>query len=154
MIDDGHINMPGGEIFTAPVEDSAEGNIYFDFPGVYFGQKVEGIELEFSQGRVEKADAISNVDLLRQLINMDEGASRIGEFGVGTNIRIQQCCNDLFYDEKMAGTIHIALGRAYKDCGGVNQSALHWDIVKDLRERGAIYLDSQKIFEDGAFHLN
>jgi len=154
LIDDGHINMPGGEIFTAPVDDSAEGNIYFDFPGVFFGQKIEGIELEFSQGRVEKANAKRNGALLRQLINMDKGASRIGEFGVGTNNRIQQCCNDLFYDEKIGGTIHLALGRAYKECGGINQSDLHWDIVKDLRTNGTIYLDGKKIFVDGLFYLD
>lgn len=154
LIEDGHINMPGGEIFTAPVEDSVEGKIYFEFPGVFFGQKVEGIQLEFSGGSVVKANAESNVDLLRELIKMDPGANRVGEFGVGTNERIQRCCNDLLYDEKMGGTIHLALGRAYKDCGGINQSSLHWDIVKDMRTNGVIFLDNKKVFETGRFYLD
>jgi aminopeptidase len=154
LIDDGHINMPGGEIFTAPVEDSVEGHINFDFPGVFFGKKIEGIQLEFSQGRVVKAGADRNEALLHEIINMDEGAQRVGEFGIGTNDRIQHCCFDLFYDEKMGGTIHLALGRAYKDCGGVNQSALHWDIVKDMRTNGTIFIDSQKVFEAGTFYLD
>jgi aminopeptidase len=154
LVDDGHINMPGGEIYTAPVEDSVEGHIYFDFPGMFYGQKVEGIQLEFSQGRVIKADAVSNADLLQKILNMDAGSGRVGEFGVGTNSRIQHCCHDLFYDEKMGGTVHLALGRAYKECGGVNQSALHWDLVKDLRTNGAIFLDNQKMFENGTFYPN
>ncbi|MCJ7624353.1 MAG: aminopeptidase, partial [Anaerolineaceae bacterium] len=141
-------------IFTAPIEDSAEGHIYFESPGVFFGQKMEGIQLEFSQGCVVKANAETNATFLHQLVNMDEGSQRIGEFGIGTNKHIQRCCQNLFYDEKILGTIHIALGRAYKDCGGVNQSDLHWDIVKDLRIDGAIYLDNRKIFEDGTFYLD
>ncbi len=148
---DGHFNMPDGEIFTAPVDDSAEGVITFEFPGVYFGQQVRGIRLEFSKGEVIRATSESNQDLLRELLKMDEGARRIGEFGVGVNFGIDRFCYDILYDEKIGGTIHIALGRAYKECGGVNQSALHWDLIKDLREEGAIYLDGRKVFENGHF---
>lgn len=148
---DGHLNMPDGEIFTAPVDDSAEGYITFEFPGVYFGQQVRGIRLEFSRGEVVKATAESNEQLLHELLHMDEGARRIGEFGVGVNFGIDRFCYDILYDEKIGGTIHIALGRAYKECGGVNQSALHWDIIKDLRQEGAIYLDGRKVFENGQF---
>ncbi len=148
---DGHLNMPDGEIFTAPVDDSAEGYITFEFPGVYFGQQVRGIRLEFSRGEVVKATAESNEHLLHELLKMDEGARRIGEFGVGVNFGIDRFCYDILYDEKIGGTIHIALGRAYKECGGVNQSALHWDIIKDLRQEGAIYLDGRKVFENGRF---
>lgn len=151
VIDDGHINMPGGEIYTAPVDDSAEGHIYFEFPAVYAGQHVAGIRLEFSEGRVVKATAESNEALLHQLLEMDEGAGRIGEFGVGTNFGIDRFCYDILYDEKIGGTVHIALGRAYRECGGVNDSALHWDIIKDLRRQGQIYLDGRKVFEDGKF---
>lgn len=151
---DGHLNMPDGEIFTAPVDDSADGHVYFEFPGVYLGQRIEGIRLEFSEGRVVKATSKSNQKLLETVLNMDEGSQRIGEFGVGTNFGIQRFCYDILYDEKIGGTIHLALGRAYAECGGVNQSALHWDIVKDLRHEGEIYLDGQKVFENGKFLVN
>lgn len=148
---DGHLNMPDGEVFTAPVDDSAEGQIYFEFPGVYFGERIPGIKLEFSGGKVVNASSEDNEELLHELINMDEGSNRIGEFGVGINYGIQRFCYDILYDEKIGGTIHIALGRAYAECGGVNQSALHWDIIKDLRKEGGIYLDGQKVSENGRF---
>jgi aminopeptidase len=148
---DGHLNMPDGEIFTAPVDDSANGMIYFEFPGVYFGQRVEGIRLEFSEGQVTRATSKTNQNLLEALLKMDEGSQRIGEFGIGTNFGIQRFCYDILYDEKIGGTIHIALGRAYAECGGVNQSALHWDIIKDLRQEGEIFLDGVKVFEKGRF---
>lgn len=148
---DGHLNMPDGEVFTAPVDDSTEGQIYFEFPGVYFGERIPGIKLEFSQGKVVNASAEGNEELLHELIKMDEGSNRIGEFGVGINFGIQHFVSDILYDEKIGGTIHIALGRAYAECGGINQSALHWDIIKDLREHGEIHLDGKKIFENGKY---
>jgi aminopeptidase len=148
---DGHLNMPDGEIFTAPVDDSAEGHIYFEFPGVYVGQLVEGIRLEFSKGKVVKATAEKNEELLHELLEMDEGAQRLGEFGVGTNFGIQRFCYDILYDEKIGGTIHLALGRAYAENLGINQSALHWDIVKDLRTEGEIQLDGKSVFQAGSF---
>ncbi len=148
---DGHVNMPDGEIFTAPVDDSAEGVITFEFPGVYAGQLVEGIRLEFEAGYVVNASASTNEALLRELLNMDEGARRIGEFGVGANLGIQRFCYDILYDEKIGGTVHLALGRAYAECGGTNQSALHWDIIKDLRQEGQILLDGRIVFENGRF---
>ena len=151
VVDDGHVNMPGGEIYTAPVDDSAEGYIYFEFPGVYAGQLVEGIRLEFSEGRVVSATAENNEALLHHLLQMDEGADRIGEFAVGTNFGIDRFCYDILYDEKIGGTVHIALGRAYAQCGGVNKSALHWDIIKDLRQEGIVYLDGHKVLEAGQF---
>jgi aminopeptidase len=151
---DGHLNMPDGEIFTAPVDDSAEGYITFEFPGVYFGERVPGIRLEFAGGKILRAHAEDNEDLLGQLIRMDEGASRLGEFGVGLNYGIDRFCHDILYDEKIGGTIHLALGRAYAECGGINESALHWDIIKDLRREGEIYLDGKKIFENGKYILD
>ena len=151
VVDAGDINMPGGEVFTAPVEDSVEGTITFDFPGVFFGQKVEGIRLELASGCVTNASAESNEELLLSLLAMDDGARRFGEFGIGTNFAIRQFCGDHFFDEKMGGTVHFALGRSYDECGGKNQSALHWDLVKDLREQGTIYLDGQIVFEQGAY---
>jgi aminopeptidase len=148
---DGHLNMPDGEIFTAPVDDSAAGIITFEFPGVYAGQLVDGICLEFAGGEVVKASARTNEPLLRELLAMDDGARRIGEFGVGTNFGIQRFCYDILYDEKIGGTVHLALGRAYAECGGVNQSALHWDIIKDLRQQGQVYLDGRLALENGNF---
>jgi len=148
---DGHLNMPDGEIFTAPVDNSAEGHIYFEFPGVYMGKLVEGIRLEFKEGKVVKATATKNEDLLHQILEVDEGAKRLGEFGIGLNYGIDRFVYDILYDEKIGGTIHLALGRAYKENNGVNNSAIHWDIVKDLREEGAIYLDGKKIMEKGTF---
>jgi aminopeptidase len=151
IIEDGRINMPGGEIFTAPIEASAEGYIFFDKPCMYAGQFIEGIRLQFSQGQVESASAQKNEDLLLRVLDMDEGAKRIGEFGVGTNSGMDRFCNDFLLDEKMFGTVHIALGRAYSECGGLNKSDLHWDLIKDLRKEGQIYLNGQLVFQNGAF---
>ncbi len=151
VIGDGKHNMPDGEIFTAPVDDSAEGQIYFEFPGVYAGQLIKGIRLLFSEGQVVKATAEENEALLHQMRETDEGAKRLGEFGVGLNFGIDRFSYDILYDEKIGGTIHLALGRAYAENLGVNKSALHWDIVKDLREEGIIYLDDRKVFEKGKF---
>lgn len=151
QIDDGHINMPGGEIYTAPTDDSAEGSISFEFPAVFAGQFIEGIRLQFSKGEVVEATADKNQKLLLDLIGMDAGAKRIGEFGVGTNYSISRYCYDLLFDEKIGGTVHIALGRAYPECGGINKSAFHWDLIKDLREEGALYLDDKKVLEKGVF---
>ncbi|MBG56437.1 MAG: hypothetical protein CL935_04845 [Deltaproteobacteria bacterium] len=150
-MDDGHINMPEGEVYTAPIDDSAEGYISFEFPAVFAGQFVEVIKLSFSKGEVVEAKADKNKALLQELIEMDIGARRIGEFGVGTNFGISHYCYDLLFDEKMAGTPHIALGRAYPKCGGINKSAFHWDLVKDLRSHGALYLDGEKMIEKGEF---
>lgn len=150
-VGDGRKNMPDGEIYTSPVEDSVEGQISFEFPGVYAGKRIPRIRLEFSRGRVVHAAAEGNQELLQRLIEMDSGSCRVGEFGVGLNAGITRFCYDILYDEKIGGTIHIALGRGYRECGGVNQSALHWDIVKDLRDEGEIHLDGQKVFEKGRF---
>jgi aminopeptidase len=153
VIGDGKFNMPDGEVFTAPVDDSAEGEIYFEFPGVYAGQLVEGIRLMFSEGKVVKATAEKNERLLHSILETDEGAQRLGEFGVGTNFGIKRFSYDILYDEKIGGTIHLALGRAYAENKGINQSDLHWDIIKDLRSEGEIYLDDRCIFENGKFHI-
>ena len=148
---DGHKNMPDGEIFTCPVDDSAEGQIYFEFPGVYMGQLVSGIRLELKQGAVVRATADLNEELLLRLLDMDEGSRHLGEFGVGVNLGIDRFSYDILYDEKIGGTIHLALGRAYAECNGVNQSALHWDIIKDLRGQGEIYLDGTRVLGEAVF---
>jgi aminopeptidase len=149
VAEDGHINMPGGELFTAPVEDSVEGYITFEDPGVFAGTLMEGIRLEFEKGAVVTASAESNGAFLNTLLDMDAGSRRVGEFGIGTNPRVDFLSNDILYDEKIYGTVHIALGRSYAECGGKNDSALHWDIVKDLRRGGTVEVDGTTIIEDG-----
>jgi aminopeptidase len=151
VVGDGRINIPDGEIYTAPIDDSAEGYIAFDFPASYAGQTIAEIRLEFHQGEVIRASASKGEAVLREALASDPGARRIGEFGVGVNTGIDRFTGDVVFDEKIAGTIHVALGRAYAECGGTNQSALHWDLVKDLRTEGAIELDGQTIIVAGEF---
>jgi aminopeptidase len=146
---DGHMNMPDGEIATAPVEESVEGSIYFEFPGVLGGRLMHDITLRWEKGTLVEARSSTNQDFLQAIVNTDAGAGRIGEFAIGTNPAVTHFCKDILLDEKMGGTIHIALGRAYPHVGGTNQSAIHWDIVKDMRQEGEIYLDGKLIFQNG-----
>jgi aminopeptidase len=154
VVGDGRINMPDGEIYTAPVDDSAEGVITFEYPATFAGQSIAGIRLEFHHGEVVAASADTGEAFLHELLAIDEGARRIGEFGVGVNVAIDRFVGDIFYDEKIGGTMHLALGRAYAECGGVNASALHWDLVKDLRQEGAIELDGRVVCEQGRFRVD
>jgi aminopeptidase len=151
VVGDGHINIPDGEVYTAPVDDSSEGVIAFEYPAVYAGQSIRGIRLELRAGDVVAATADTGREFLQQILAIDGGARRIGEFGVGVNFGIDRFVGDILFDEKIGGTIHLALGRAYAECGGTNQSALHLDLVKDLRRDGAIELDGRRVFEDGRF---
>ncbi|MEW6244597.1 MAG: aminopeptidase [Bacillota bacterium] len=148
---DGHENMPDGEIFLAPVEDSAEGHILYDFPAIYMGKEVDGVYLEFKAGKVVTARARKNEDLLIALLDSDDGARFIGELGIGTNWGITRFTKDLLFDEKIGGTVHIALGNAYPESGGTNRSAIHWDMIKDMRSDGEIYLDGRLVQKDGRF---
>ncbi len=150
VIGSGTHNIPDGEVFTAPVDDSLEGKIFFEFPGVYAGKFIEKIRLEFKEGKITKATADENDDLLKSIVAMN-GADRIGEFGIGTNFGIDRFIGDLLFDEKIGGTIHLALGWAYESCNGVNKSSIHWDIIKDLREEGEIYLDGDLVLKNGEF---
>jgi aminopeptidase len=153
MVFDGRINMPDGEIFTAPVNETLEGYISFEFPGVLGGRLMHDIYLEWRAGKLFKASASTHQDYLFEILNTDQGASLLGEFAFGLNPHITQFSKDILLDEKMGGTIHIALGRAYTECGGTNQSAIHWDIVKDLRREGAVYIDGTKVLEQGHWYL-
>jgi aminopeptidase len=148
---DGHINMPDGEVYTAPVDASAQGTIAFELPSAFAGQTVAGVRLEFSDGEVVRATAEHGEALLHQALAIDEGARRLGEFGVGVNFGIDRFVGDILFDEKIGGTIHLALGRAYAECGGINSSLLHWDLVKDLRTEGKIELDGEPVFAEGKF---
>jgi aminopeptidase len=149
--DDGKHNMPGGEIFTGPVEDSVEGEISYDFPAVYAGREVDGVRLRFKAGKVVDASARAGEEYLIKMLDADEGARRLGELGVGTNYGIQRFSKSVLFDEKIGGTIHLAVGRSYEETGGVNQSAVHWDMVKDLRTDGEIRLDGKTIQRNGRF---
>ena len=152
-IADGHCNMPDGELFTSPVEDSINGHIYFEFPGVYAGKVIQGIRLRFENGKLIDYSSETEGEFLDTILHMDEGACRVGEFGIGLNSGINRYCYDILYDEKIGGTIHLAMGRGYPKCGGLNDSALHWDIVKDLRHEGAVYVDGKMIMEKGIYKL-
>ncbi|NDJ60269.1 MAG: aminopeptidase [Chloroflexi bacterium] len=149
LVFDGKINMPDGEIYTAPVNDTLNGQIYFEFPGVLGGQLMHDIRLRWQDGVLVEASSSTNQAFLRQVVQADAGASRLGEFAFGLNPYVNRFCKDILIDEKIGGTIHIALGRAYPECGGTNQSSIHWDIVKDLRTAGTVYLDGQTVFQDG-----
>ena len=153
-VDDGHVNMPGGEVFFAPVEESAEGVITFsEFPAVRFGREVAGARLAFEGGRVVDASAASNEAFLVEMLDLDEGARRLGELGIGCNPGIERFSRNLAFDEKIDGTIHLALGNSYSFIGGRNVSAIHWDIVKDLRNGGRLYADGELVQEGGAWLL-
>jgi aminopeptidase len=147
----GDKNMPDGEVFYAPVEDSAEGSITYDFPAIYQGREVEGVRLEFRAGRVVKASAKKGEEFLLRLLDTDPGARILGEFGIGCNYGIQRFSKDILFDEKIGGTIHLALGRSYEESGGTNESAIHWDMIKDLRREGRLELDGRVVQENGRF---
>jgi len=151
VVGDGSINMPDGEIMTSPDTDSVEGEIYFDRPAMLGGQFVHGMRLRWEEGRLVDASSSSNVSFLKSVVESDAGAGLIGEFALGTNPSLSQFCNDPLLDEKMLGTIHIALGRAYPECGGTNRSAIHWDIIKDMRPGGIVYADGKPILQDGVW---
>ena len=149
MVADGHINMPDGEIMTSPVESTLDGQIYFDFPGVLGGRLVHDIKLRWESGELVEATSSTSQDFLRAVLNTDPGASLIGEFAIGTNTAIKHFCKDILLDEKIDGTVHIAMGRAYPAVGGTNESAIHWDIIKDMRQEGEILMDGELIYQKG-----
>ncbi|MDH5506865.1 MAG: aminopeptidase [Anaerolineae bacterium] len=150
---DGHVNMPDGEIFTGPVEDSAEGWVNFTYPAIRLGREVEGIRLEFKKGKVVKASAQKNEEFLLAQIDIDEGARRVGELGIGTNFGITQFTKSMLFDEKIGGTFHMALGKSYPQTGGVNKSAIHWDMLCDIRTSSQITVDGQLFYQDGEFKI-
>jgi len=148
---DGKKNMPDGEIFTAPIEDSVNGRITYEFPAIYQGRQVDGITLTFKNGLIVEATAERGEDFLNAILDTDPGARRLGEIGIGTNDGIQRHTKNILFDEKMGGTVHLAVGRSYEFTGGKNQSAVHWDMVKDLRTDSALYLDDALLQENGVF---
>ena len=150
---DGHKNMPSGEVFTGPIEDSADGHITYTVPSAVRGVEVENIRVTFENGKAVKAEAEKGDDLLQSQLDTDEGARFLGELGIGTNYNIQIPTKSILYDEKIGGTVHLALGQSYQETGGTNESAIHWDMICDLRRGGAIYLDGELFQEDGEFKI-
>jgi aminopeptidase len=150
MNSDGQTNMPSGEIYTAPIEDSVEGKILFTYPSVYRGHAVENIRLQVEAGEVVHWEAKSGKDLLDQIFAV-EGARRFGEVAIGTNYHIKRATRNILFDEKIGGTIHMAVGQAYFQTGGKNQSAIHWDMITDMQAQGQIWADGNLIYEKGMF---
>lgn len=152
VMDDGKENMPGGEVFMAPVRESLKGWIKFEYPAIRDGKEVTDVELKFEKGKVVESKASKNEDFLKQMLATDENASYVGEFGIGCNPKIRKFTKDLLFDEKIGGTIHLALGMAYKENGGGNDSAIHWDIVKDM-SKAKIILDGKIVQENGKWKI-
>jgi aminopeptidase len=148
---DGKLNMPDGEIFTSPVETETEGEIRFSFPAIFQGRGVEDVRLRFEGGRVVQAEATAGEDYLESLLDMDEGARILGEVAFGLNYEIDRFTRDILFDEKIGGTMHLALGSSFKKLGGRNESGLHWDMICDLRADGEIYADGELMWKAGRF---
>ena len=148
---DGRRNMPSGEVFTGPVEDTAEGRIRFTIPSSPGGVDVAGIELEFRAGRVVDARAERGHEYLLATLDTDAGARALGEIGIGTNTGIDRPTGAILFDEKIGGTVHLALGRSYPETGGTNESAVHWDMICDLRAGGRLSADGEVLQQDGVF---
>ncbi len=150
MNSDGQTNMPSGEVYTSPVEDSVNGVIHFTYPVVYAGHEVEGITLWVKDGEVEKWEAKRGKDLLDNIFQLP-GARRFGEAAIGTNYKIDRFTKNILFDEKIGGTVHMAIGQSYLQTGGKNQSSIHWDMIADMKDGGEIFADGEKIYEGGQF---
>jgi aminopeptidase len=147
----GEHNFPDGEVFTGPVETATSGRVTFSFPAIYGGREVDGISLTFKEGRVVEAAARKGEDLLHAMLDLDAGARVVGEFAFGTNYGITKFTRNILFDEKIGGTMHMALGSAYPETGGVNQSALHWDMICDLRTDTEVRADGEVVYRNGRF---
>jgi aminopeptidase len=147
----GQVNFPDGEVFTGPIENTMEGAVRYTYPAVYGGREVQDVRLEFRGGEVVRASASRGEDYLKSMIGLDDGARRVGEFAIGTNYDIQRFTRNTLFDEKIGGTFHMALGASLPQTGGTNDSALHWDMVCDLRQGGEIHADGELIYEKGRF---
>lgn len=150
---DGKNNMPSGEIFTGPVEDSANGWVRFTYPAIRGGREVHGVEFEFEDGKVIVARAKKNQDYLLTMLDSDEGARFLGEFAIGTNYNIKRFTKSILYDEKIGGTIHMAVGLGYPKTGSVNKSSIHWDFICDMRDESEILVDGELFYKNGEFQI-
>jgi aminopeptidase len=148
---DGRYNLPDGEVFTSPLETETEGEIRYTFPAIYHGREVEDIRLRFEGGRVVAAEAAQGNDYLQSLLDMDEGARVLGEVAFGLNYEIDRFTRNILFDEKIGGTMHLAVGSGFPQTGGQNTSGLHWDMICDLRGEGEVYADGELVWKDGRF---
>ena len=146
----GKENFPDGEIFTGPVEESVNGYVRFSYPGIFSGQEIEDIELWFEDGKVVKEQASKGQDLLTEMLNTDTGARFLGEWGIGTNYGIQRFTKNMLFDEKMGGTIHLAVGAGYPETGSKNESGLHWDMLCDMKD-SEVTIDGEVFYKNGKF---
>jgi aminopeptidase len=144
-------NIPDGEIFTSPVENSIEGHVYYSFPAIMEGRAVEGIRLWFENGRVVKATAEKNEDFLLKTLDTDEGARSVGEWAIGTNYGITEFTHEILFDEKIGGSFHMALGDGFPESNSQNHSTIHWDMICDMRSGGEIWVDDILFYKDGKF---
>ena len=150
---DGKRNMPSGEIFTGPVEDSVNGWVKFTYPGIRLGREVSGVSFEFKDGKLVEARADKNEGYLLSQLETDPGARYLGEFAIGTNYQIQQFTKQILYDEKIGGTLHMAVGAGYPETGSQNRSKIHWDFICDMREQSEILVDGELFYKDGQFQI-
>jgi aminopeptidase len=150
----GFTNMPDGEIFTGPVENSVNGRVRFSFPCIWSGVEVDGVELNFENGKVVKASAEKNERFLLGVLETDEGVRYLGELGIGTNRQIQRFTGNMLFDEKIGGTIHLAIGSGYPETGSVNKSSVHWDMLCDMRTGGQIFVDGELFYDSGEFKIS
>jgi aminopeptidase len=144
-------NMPCGEVFTGPIEDSANGTVYFGVPAAIAGREISGVRIRLEEGKIVEASAEKGEEYLSSLLDADDGARYLGELGIGTNYGIRRASANVLFDEKLGGTVHLAIGRSYAQTGGKNDSSVHTDLVCDLREGGALYADGELIQENGRF---
>ena len=147
----GRHNMPDGEIYTGPVEDSVNGWVRFTYPAIIQGRMVEGVELTFKKGKVIKATAKKNEDFLLEMLEVDSGAKYVGEWAVGTNFNIDRFTGHILFDEKIGGSFHMALGAGYPETGSVNRSIIHWDMICDMRTDSVIMVDGELVYRNGEF---
>ena len=145
--------MPDGEIFTGPVEDSVNGWIRFTYPAIEGGREVEGVELVFEYGKVVSAKAKKNEDFLLSMLDTDDGARYLGEFAIGTNYGINRFTKSILYDEKIGGSIHMAVGAGYPESGSRNESSIHWDFICDMRDDSEILVDGELFYKNGEFKV-
>jgi aminopeptidase len=145
------VNVPDGEVFTSPIENSANGHVHFTYPTNYQGSQVAGVRMEFKDGKCIKATAEKNEAYLNQMLDVDEGARFLGEFAIGTNEGITRATGQILFDEKIGGSFHMALGNSYPETLGVNKSKIHWDMICDLKQGGQITIDDQLVYKDGKF---
>lgn len=150
---DGRTNMPSGEVFTAPVEDSVNGVITFSYPSIYKGKEIKNVKLTVQNGYIEHWDAETGKEFLDDIFKI-EGTRRFGEAAIGTNYQIQEITKNILFDEKIGGSVHMAIGQSYAQCGGKNQSPIHWDMITDMKQNGQIYADGELFYENGKVILD